>query len=30
MAAKAHGLDFDALVMRILHTSTQPRSSAHG
>jgi D-alanine-D-alanine ligase len=30
MAAKAHGLDFDALVMRILHTSTCDRSGRHG
>lgn len=30
MAAKASGIDFDTLVMRILHTSTYPRDAAHG
>jgi D-alanine-D-alanine ligase len=29
MAAKAQGLDFDALVMRILHTSTLERNARH-
>jgi D-alanine-D-alanine ligase len=30
MAAKAAGIDFDELVLRVLHTSMQVRSSAHG
>ncbi|MGA0805200.1 MAG: D-alanine--D-alanine ligase [Pseudohongiellaceae bacterium] len=30
MAARAQGLDFDALVMRILHTSTHDRSLRNG
>lgn len=30
MAARAHGMDFDTLVLRILHTSTVGRSGRHG
>ena len=30
MAARAHGLDFDTLVMHILHTSAHDRSGHHG